>query len=280
MSFVTTHPEAMAATATNLQAIGSTMTAQSAAAAAPTTGIAPAGADEVSLLQATQFSAYGQLYQQISAQAAVIQEMFVNTLRTSADSYGSTETANSAAADSSAAGGLLGALTGTSAVDPTYGLGGIASNSAILAAMQGGTIGSAASEFTGLGKGYITAPSGVVHHVAPETVAFPSANLASEATPASAAAGAPVPMGTGQAVAPPPGAPVPPNWAGQTAPAQAAPAQATPASLSGTGTAAAARGASMGAVPAAMPGSSNEQGSRGRLRYGIKPKVMPRPPVG
>lgn len=273
MSFVTTHPEAMAATASNLQAIGSAMTAQNTAAAAPTTGIAPAGADEVSVLQATQFAAYGQLYQQISAQAAAIQEMFVNTLRTSADSYGSTEIANSAAADSSAAGGLLAGLTGSTAADPTFGLGGIASNSAVLAAMQAGTIGSAASEFTGLGKGYITSPSGVVHHVAPSDSGMPTAGLTGQTAPAPAAAAASA--GAGQPAARTPGAPLPPAWAGEPAPASA-----TPATLSGTSTAAAAPRASAAAVPAGLPASSSEQGSRGRLRYGIKPKVMPRPPVG
>lgn len=276
MSFVTTQPEAMAATASNLQAIGSAMTAQSAAAAAPTTGIAPAGADEVSVLQATQFAAYGQLYQQISAQAAAIQEMFVNTLRTSADSYGSTETANSAAAGLGTATAGLGTATaglgaGSGAADPTFGLGGIASNSAILAAMQAGTIGSAASEFTGLGKGYITSPSGVVHHVAPPDM--PAAGLTGQTAPAAAAA--PVTATAGQAAARPLGAPTPPAWAGESAPAGA-----TPAALSGPGSAAAAPRASTAAVPAGLPASSSEQGSRGRLRYGIKPKVMPRPPVG
>ncbi|OBG01477.1 PE family protein [Mycolicibacter sinensis] len=268
MSFVTTQPEAMAATASNLQAIGSAMTAQSAAAAAPTTGIAPAGTDEVSVLQATQFAAYGQLYQQISAQAAAIQEMFVNTLRTSADSYGSTETANSAAAGLGTATAGLGA--GSGAADPTFGLGGIASNSSILAAMQAGTIGSAASEFTGLGKGYITSPSGVVHQVAPD---MPAAGLTGQTAPAAAAA--PVTTTAGQAAARTLGAPTPPAWAGEPAPAAA-----TPAALSGQSTAAAAPRASTAAVPAGLPASSSEQGSRGRLRYGIKPKVMPRPPVG
>lgn len=274
MSFVTTHPEAMAVTATNLQAIGSAMTAQSAAAAAPTTGIAPAGADEVSVLQATQFAAYGQLYQQISAQAAAIQEMFVNTLRTSADSYGSTETANSAAATSTTGLGTATSLAaaGSGAADPTYGLAGIASNSAILAAMQGGTIGSAASEFTGLGKGYITSPSGVVHHVAPESL-VPSAGLASQTGPAAAAG--PVTASAGQAAARPLGAPVPPPWAGEPGAAGTA-----PAALSGSSTASAAPRASAAAVPAGMPSSSSDQGTRGRLRYGVKPKMMPRPPVG
>ncbi|CFA18335.1 PE-PGRS family protein [Mycobacterium tuberculosis] len=42
MSFVTTQPEALAAAAANLQGIGTTMNAQNAAAAAPTTGVVPA----------------------------------------------------------------------------------------------------------------------------------------------------------------------------------------------------------------------------------------------
>ncbi|WP_372508966.1 PPE family protein, SVP subgroup [Mycolicibacter terrae] len=50
--------------------------------------------------------------------------------------------------------------------------------------------------------------------------------------------------------------------------------------MSGPGSAAAAPRASTAAVPAALPASSSDQSSRGRLRYGIKPKVMPRPPVG
>ncbi len=46
------------------------MAAQNAAAAAPTTAVAPAAADEVSALQAALFSAYGNLYQSVRAQAA------------------------------------------------------------------------------------------------------------------------------------------------------------------------------------------------------------------
>ncbi|EUA50579.1 PE family protein [Mycobacterium xenopi 3993] len=67
----------------------------------------------MSALQATQFSAYGSLYQAVSAQAAAIHEMFVNTLGASADSYAATEAANAAAAGSSGSGlSLLGFLTG------------------------------------------------------------------------------------------------------------------------------------------------------------------------
>src|SRR6201746_2536589 len=98
MSFVTTQPEALAAAAGTLQGIGTTMNAQNAAAAAPTTGVVPAAADEVSALTAAQFAAHAQLYQAVAAQAAAIHEQFVNTLGTSAGSYAATEAANAATA--------------------------------------------------------------------------------------------------------------------------------------------------------------------------------------
>ncbi|MGB7166273.1 MAG: PE family protein, partial [Mycobacterium sp.] len=50
MSFVTTQPEALSTAATALGGIGSSFSAQNAAAAAPTTGVVPAAADEVSAL--------------------------------------------------------------------------------------------------------------------------------------------------------------------------------------------------------------------------------------
>ena len=98
MSFVTTQPEALASAAGALRAIGSALHAQNAAAAAPTTGVVPAAADEVSALTATQFAAHAQMYQAVSAQAAAIHEMFVNTLGLSSSTYAATEAANAAAA--------------------------------------------------------------------------------------------------------------------------------------------------------------------------------------
>jgi PE family len=98
MSFVSTQPAALAAAAGSLQGIGSAMSAQNAAVAAPTTGVVPAAADEVSALTAAQFAAHAQMYQAVSAQAAAIHEMFVNTLGTSAGSYAATEAANAIAA--------------------------------------------------------------------------------------------------------------------------------------------------------------------------------------
>lgn len=97
MSFVTTLPETLTAAAANLETIGSALAAQNAAAAAPTTGVVPAAADEVSALTAATFASHAQMYQAVSAQATAIHQMFVNTLAASAGSYTATEAANAAA---------------------------------------------------------------------------------------------------------------------------------------------------------------------------------------
>ena len=98
MLYVTTQPEALSATAANLAGVGATMSAQNSAAAAPTTGVVPAAADEVSVLAATQFAVHAQMYQAISAQAEAIHQQFVSTLGMSAASYADTEAANAIAA--------------------------------------------------------------------------------------------------------------------------------------------------------------------------------------
>ena len=96
MTSLTTHPAAIATAAETLSGIGAGVSAQNSAIAAPTTGILPAAADEVSALTAAQFAAHAQIYQSISAQAAAIHEQFVNTLGISASSYAATEAANAA----------------------------------------------------------------------------------------------------------------------------------------------------------------------------------------
>src|SRR5271163_3851143 len=98
MSFVSTQPAELTAAAENLQGIGSSLAAQNVAAAAPTTGVLPAAADEVSALTAAQFATHAQMYQAISAQAEAIHQLFVSTLGTSAASYAATEAANALAA--------------------------------------------------------------------------------------------------------------------------------------------------------------------------------------
>jgi PE family len=97
MMFVTAQPESLAAAASRLAAIGSTLAAQHAATAAPMAGVVPAAADEVSLLTAAQFVSHAQTLQVLSGQAAAMHEMFVATLQSSAGSYAATEAANAAA---------------------------------------------------------------------------------------------------------------------------------------------------------------------------------------
>jgi hypothetical protein len=97
MSFVNAQPAELNSAAENLQIIGSSVAAQNVAAAAPTTGVLPAAADEVSALTAVQFATHAEMYQAISAQAAAIHDMFVSTLGVSASSYAATEAANAVA---------------------------------------------------------------------------------------------------------------------------------------------------------------------------------------
>ncbi|ATO62907.1 MULTISPECIES: PE family protein [Mycobacterium avium complex (MAC)] len=98
MFSLTVDPQMLTAATGNLQGIGSAMSAENADAAAPTTGVVPAAADEVSALTALQFAAHAQMYQGVSAQAATIHELVAKTLGVSADAYAVTEAANAVAA--------------------------------------------------------------------------------------------------------------------------------------------------------------------------------------
>lgn len=98
MSFVITQPDVLIGAAGNLAGIGDSMAARNAAAAAPTTALAPAASDIVSAMTAAQFGQHGVLYQQLAAQAAEVHESLVATLRSGAGAYAWAEAANAAAA--------------------------------------------------------------------------------------------------------------------------------------------------------------------------------------
>ena len=68
MFFTAVQPQMLAAAAGNLPGISATVSAANAAAA-PTTKVIPAAADEVSALTATQLAAHAEMYQAVSAQA-------------------------------------------------------------------------------------------------------------------------------------------------------------------------------------------------------------------
>ncbi len=159
MSYVTTDPEALDYAAGKLEGIGTSLAAQNASAAASTTGVAPAAGDEVSALQATQFSTYGNLYQQVSAEATAINQAFVQMLGLSGDSYGTTEAANSAATGAAGLGGfsLLGQLTqfGQFGVVP-----GALSNGSMIGMFAGNPFIGAASTFAQLNSAAGSAGAG------------------------------------------------------------------------------------------------------------------------
>ena len=99
MSFVTTQPDVVLGAASNLAGLGDAIAARNAAAATPTTALAPAASDVVSAVTAAQFGSHGTTYQQIAAQAAEVHEQLVTALRSGAGAYALTEAANAAAAD-------------------------------------------------------------------------------------------------------------------------------------------------------------------------------------
>ena len=95
MSLVIAIPDVMAAAATDLANIGTTIRAANSAAATQTTGVLAAAEDEVSAAIASLFSGHAQAYQAMSAQAAVFHAQFVQALNAGAGSYAATEAANS-----------------------------------------------------------------------------------------------------------------------------------------------------------------------------------------
>ncbi|OSC36597.1 hypothetical protein B8W66_22635, partial [Mycobacterium decipiens] len=97
MSFVIAVPEAVAAAASDLANLGSAIGAANAAAALPTTGLAAAGADEVSAAVAALFGAYAQGYQSLGAQMSVFHSQFVHSLTAGVGAYAAAEAAGASA---------------------------------------------------------------------------------------------------------------------------------------------------------------------------------------
>ena len=278
MSFVTTQPEALAYAAGKLKTLGSTMAAESAAAAAPTTGVVPAAADEVSALQAEIFEAYGSLYQSVNAQATAIHELFVHTLGASAGSYAATESTNSVATSSplSQAMSRLSAAVSAAAGDPPPG-----SALANIVDIGGGNWSSAASDMLDLTQGGILPAANDVSVAAGDaagTAGLDGTVLTGAAGPAGPAGLGGVPMltGLGQAASAG-GLSVPPSWAAGAVPAAASPGAVTTAGWTGP----APQSPSVTTMPAAMPAvaTAGKAAGLGAPRYGVRPTVMGRPTV-
>ncbi|KQH76283.1 hypothetical protein AO501_29100 [Mycobacterium gordonae] len=280
MSFVITSPEALAAAAATLRALGSGLAAENAAAAASTTGVIPAAADQVSALLATQFGAYGTLYQQVNAQAQAVHDMFVTVLGASAGSYGTAESSNSAATSSAPPGSLVSLVYGlfTGAAGPgtpgQYGFVDAAvSNLGIVGAFQVGNFGGAPSDLFSLGS-LLGAGSTAAAPADAEAAAAAALTTASEPADVAGAGGQSVSAGVG-------GAStvgrlsVPPSWAGSATTSNPAAATFTGTSWPGAGTPGAPAATVATGVPWAPSGRT--AGGLGAPRYGVKPIVMPKP---
>ena len=94
MSIVIAAPELINTAATDLANIGSNLSEAHMAAAAATTGVVPAAADEVSAGVAHLFSRYAGGYQALAGRAAAFHQQFMQNLTASARSYASAEAAN------------------------------------------------------------------------------------------------------------------------------------------------------------------------------------------
>ena len=93
MSYVIAAPEMMTSAASDLAAIGSTVNAAHMVAAARTTSVIPAAADEVSTGIAALFSQHAANYQALASRAAAFNDQFVHNLTAGAFSYASTDAA-------------------------------------------------------------------------------------------------------------------------------------------------------------------------------------------
>ena len=94
MSYLVALPEMMSAAATNVASIGSVVATANQGMAGATTGVLAAAEDEVSVAIAALFSAHGQGYQALSAQAAAFHGRFVQALTGAAGAYTAAEAAN------------------------------------------------------------------------------------------------------------------------------------------------------------------------------------------
>lgn len=94
MSYLSVTTDALATAASDLAGIGSALFSANAAAAAPTTAVLAAGADEVSLALAAIFSGHGQTYQRLTNELTLFHDTFVDTLHSTKNIYAAAEANN------------------------------------------------------------------------------------------------------------------------------------------------------------------------------------------
>ncbi|OBI50532.1 hypothetical protein A5706_02570 [Mycobacterium sp. E796] len=93
MSFMSATPDLVQSAAADLAGVRSSLAA-AVTAAGPTTGIAAAAQDEVSVAIASMFGNFGQEFQALSAQAQAFHQQFVSLLNAGAGAYAAAEASN------------------------------------------------------------------------------------------------------------------------------------------------------------------------------------------
>ena len=114
MSYLTAHPDSIAAAAADLEEIRSAIGAANTAAAGRTTSLVAAARDEVSAATAALFNTYAAEYQAVVAQASSFHEQLVQLLAGSGLAYAEAEIANAASSELGALAAPLSSLLGGS----------------------------------------------------------------------------------------------------------------------------------------------------------------------
>jgi hypothetical protein len=278
MSFLTTIPQELLSAAAQLEGIGTSLTAHNAGAAAPTTAIAPAAADPVSILQSGIFSSYGTLYQQLAAEAQAIQQQFTSTLGLSSGTYSATEASNATAAAATDPISTLINDISTLLGGPVTSFGGqpfsLSGNFANFLNFESGNWASAMSDVLGVAGGGLLPAAGA------DVADVGAVDAVDTVSPATGMGGmgavGMMPMGgLGQATMVG-SLSAPPSWAGSVTPGAGVTA-ATPLETVGWTAAApqAAPGTFVPGVPGMASAARNSAGF-GAPRYGVKPIVMPK----
>lgn len=111
MAFVIAAPDLVESAATDLAGIRSSLAEAASTAALPTTGIASAAQDEVSIAVATLFGNVGNEFQALNAQAQLFHAQFVQLMSSGAGAYAAAEIVN--AGQTLVGGGVVGNIGGT-----------------------------------------------------------------------------------------------------------------------------------------------------------------------
>jgi hypothetical protein len=262
MSYVNAAPEYVAAAATDLANIGSTISSANTAAVGPTSGVLAAGADEVSATVAALFDAHAQAYQALSAQAAYFHEQFVQLLNVGAGHYALAEAANASPLQTIEQGVLsvADAPSGQTLTAAQSVIGSAASAGSVASSLPAMAAGAAATPVPAASAGYVTL-AGSPAPVALATLSTPAAAApAAVSTPAAALHAVAPNYATAASAAP----------AAVSAPAAAMDAAATPDYAPAT-TSPASAVPPIGPMPAAAGGDSRHAARPGTPAFSPEP---------